>query len=85
MARAQASHPPSGTFAGRRDRDPLAIRRRMCAGPEPLASRDALAAHVDRYASAGIATFIYNLAVDRPVDLVRQAGPWLAELRAERG
>jgi F420-dependent oxidoreductase-like protein len=62
-------------------RDALAIRRSICHGAEELSGYSVLAAHVAKYTAAGVSTFIYNLAVDRPVDLIRTVGPWLTELR----
>jgi alkanesulfonate monooxygenase SsuD/methylene tetrahydromethanopterin reductase-like flavin-dependent oxidoreductase (luciferase family) len=66
-------------------RDPLAIRRSICTGEAPLSSHDVLAAHVANYAAAGVSTFIFNVAFDRPVELIRRVAPWMNELRDAYG
>ena len=64
-------------------RDPLAIRRSICTGYEPLETLETQVEHLDRYAASGVDTFIYNMAMERPVTAIVEVGRRLPGLREQ--
>lgn len=62
-------------------RDPRQIRRSICTGHEPLATLESQVAHVERYAPAGVDTFLYNMAMPNAPEAIAEVGRRLPELR----